>query len=242
MTTQFPSSTRDPQPAALSVLTTRTRPVAPTQAPTHAGIEAALSAATRTVVITSSSYGTPGDLIGTLRRVDYHNLRRGVRYRTLIPDRARSIPGLATRLGSLALAGAEVRTLPEVPMTAIVVDDALAVLPNERHDGRLGGVAVFRLPSVVGTIIELFELVWPAAVPLVASGLPDCPELTDRERELLALLSSGWTDEAAAARLGVSVRTVRRLMSAIMNRLGARSRFQAGVKAADRGWLARLAG
>ena len=27
------------------------------------------------------------------------------------------------------------------------------------------------------------------------------------------------------------------MMSAIMNRLGARSRFQAGLKAADRGWL-----
>jgi DNA-binding NarL/FixJ family response regulator len=62
-------------------------------------------------------------------------------------------------------------------------------------------------------------------------------ELSHRERQLLTLLTAGYTDESAAVRLGISVRTVRRLVSGIMNRLGARSRFQAGVKAADRGWL-----
>ncbi len=62
-------------------------------------------------------------------------------------------------------------------------------------------------------------------------------ELSARERQLLTLLTAGYTDESAAVRLGISVRTVRRLVSGIMNRLGARSRFQAGVKAADRGWL-----
>jgi DNA-binding CsgD family transcriptional regulator len=209
---------------------------------THAGIEAALCGATHDVLITSSSYAPPGDPIGTLRRVDYENLRRGVRYRVLFPDRVRSTPVFAARLGSLALAGAEVRTLPAVPMDATVVDEVLAVLPSEQHDGRPGGVAMFRLRSVGSTIVELFELVWPSAVPLLAADVPDGAELTERERELLALLSAGWTDESAAARLGVSVRTVRRLMSTIMNRLGARSRFQAGVKAADRGWLARRAG
>lgn len=54
---------------------------------------------------------------------------------------------------------------------------------------------------------------------------------------MLRLLSLGATDEFAAAQLGISVRTVRRMVAQIMNRLGARSRFQAGVKAADRGWL-----
>jgi DNA-binding NarL/FixJ family response regulator len=61
--------------------------------------------------------------------------------------------------------------------------------------------------------------------------------LSERERQLLRLLTAGYTDESAAVRLGISVRTVRRTVSGIMDRLGARSRFQAGVKAADRGWL-----
>lgn len=45
------------------------------------------------------------------------------------------------------------------------------------------------------------------------------------------------TDEAASKQLAISVRSVRRLMSDIMDRLNARSRFEAGLRAAERGWL-----
>jgi DNA-binding CsgD family transcriptional regulator len=219
-------------PARLSLL----RPADGTQ--THSGIDAKLASATREVLVArTSSTAFPGPL-ATFRKVDHDNLRRGVRYRVVVPDRARTTPGLSTQLGSLALAGADVRTMPEVPMDALVIDGTLTVLPSDRS----GGVAMFRLPSVVTTTIELFERVWPSAVPLIASELPDAAELNLRERELLTLLFGGSTDESAAAQLGISVRTVRRTVADIMNRLGARSRFQAGAKAADRGWLMERAG
>ncbi|WP_242513940.1 response regulator transcription factor [Streptomyces leeuwenhoekii] len=57
------------------------------------------------------------------------------------------------------------------------------------------------------------------------------------DRELLRLLASGLTGEGAGKRLGISVRTVRRQMAALMERLNATSRFEAGLKAAQRGWL-----
>ncbi|MEN3610581.1 LuxR C-terminal-related transcriptional regulator [Plantactinospora sp. ZYX-F-223] len=206
---------------------------------THAAITAALAAANHDVLIASTQCTAGNEPLGMLRRIDHENLRRGVRYRVLFPDRARTVPALALQLGSLAMAGAEVRTAPDVPTDATVVDEAVAMLPFELPDSRSGDVAVFHLPSVVSTVVELFEQVWPSAVSLMASDVPDRAGLTERERELLRLLSVGCTDESAAARLGVSVRTVRRTMSGIMNRLGARSRFQAGIKAADRGWLVR---
>ncbi|WP_250008308.1 LuxR C-terminal-related transcriptional regulator [Actinoplanes sp. M2I2] len=59
--------------------------------------------------------------------------------------------------------------------------------------------------------------------------------LDERERRLLGLLATGLTDESVAARLGLSERTVRRTMASIMARLGARSRFQAGLIAARQG-------
>jgi DNA-binding CsgD family transcriptional regulator len=207
----------------------------------HAGVDAALASAGREVLITTT-LAAVDDPIAMLRRIDHENVGRGVRYRVLFPDRARTAPGLAGRLAALALAGAEVRTMPQVPMDAIVVDGQLAVLPSDHGDGRSRGVAMFRLPSVVSTTVELFERVWPTGVGLTGADLPEEPELTGRERELLGLLCAGCTDESAAARLGISVRTVRRMVSGIMNRLGARSRFQAGVKAADRGWFAANAG
>ncbi len=190
----------------------------------EAGVDALLASATREVLVMSSGVGP----IGAIRRVDRDNLRRGVRYRVLFPDSAR----LSGKPAGLARAGAEVRTEVEIPMEAVVVDGTTALLPAAR------GVAVFRLPGVVAAATALFDRMWPAAVPLVPADPGDEPSpLTRRERDLLTLLCAGATDESAAAKLGISVRTVRRTVADIMNRLGARSRFQAGAKAAGRGWL-----
>ena len=56
-------------------------------------------------------------------------------------------------------------------------------------------------------------------------------------REILRLMAAGLTDEAIAGRLGISARSARRHIAAIMDALGAVSRFQAGAEAARRGWL-----
>jgi DNA-binding NarL/FixJ family response regulator len=52
---------------------------------------------------------------------------------------------------------------------------------------------------------------------------------------ILQTLATGLTDEAAARRLGISLRTYRRRVAGLMNLLEADSRFQAGVHAAERG-------
>lgn len=57
------------------------------------------------------------------------------------------------------------------------------------------------------------------------------------ERRVLRLMATGVTDEVAARRLCVTDRHYRRHVAAVMRRLGAQSRFQAGVVAAERGWL-----
>ncbi|WP_306216054.1 response regulator transcription factor, partial [Actinoplanes sp. RD1] len=58
-----------------------------------------------------------------------------------------------------------------------------------------------------------------------------------QERRLLALLASGSTDAVIAKTFGWSVRTVQRHLHELMERLGARTRFQAGMEAVRRGWL-----
>jgi DNA-binding NarL/FixJ family response regulator len=55
--------------------------------------------------------------------------------------------------------------------------------------------------------------------------------------ELITFLAQGLTDEAIGKRLGISSRTVRRRVAEITALLGARSRFQAGARAAEAGWL-----
>jgi DNA-binding NarL/FixJ family response regulator len=164
--------------------------------------------------------------------MNYRNLRRGVRYRVVVPDSARTAPVLARQLTKLALAGARIRTVPAVQTDILIVDRATAVYPAGQ------GIAPFRLPGVVTTAVDHFERTWATAAPLLPRDETGADELSDRERDLLRLLATGATDAAAADELEISVRTVRRLMSDIMDRLGARSRFMAGAKAAHRGWLA----
>ncbi|SDD80219.1 helix-turn-helix transcriptional regulator [Actinokineospora iranica] len=210
------------------------------------GVAALLADAAHEVLVMSTRATAAGGPIEVIRGVDRRTPRRGVRYRLLVPDAARAASGLARLRGAHPLAGADTRTVRHVPTDAIVVDGRVVVLPSAP-----GEVAAFRLPGVVTTAVELFERVWRTAVPLStidppALDLPaiDLPaaELTVRQRELLTLLTFGATDESAAASLGVSVRTIRRMVADIMHRLGARSRFQAGARAADRGWLLTEAG
>jgi DNA-binding NarL/FixJ family response regulator len=53
------------------------------------------------------------------------------------------------------------------------------------------------------------------------------PELTDREREVLALLADGLTNAAIADRLVVSVHTVRNHIANLSGKLGAHSKLEA---------------
>ncbi|MEU7787882.1 LuxR C-terminal-related transcriptional regulator [Amycolatopsis sp. NPDC049159] len=184
------------------------------------------------------SADTSAASVGEFRRIAHANLRAGVPCRALFPDSAR----LSGTARALALAGAQVRTDTEVPMDALVLDRKSVVLPAERPGP---AIAAFRLPGMVTATAGLFERAWRTAVPLGPSELPepgDDEMLTAREQDLLVLLCSGSTDESAAVQLGISVRTVGRMVADIMNRLGARSRFQAGAKAVDRGWLLAEAG
>lgn len=64
-------------------------------------------------------------------------------------------------------------------------------------------------------------------------------EPTRDELRVLAALADGATDAAAMARLGMSRRSFQRHLARVMDKLGARSRFQAGVLAERAGWIDR---
>lgn len=57
------------------------------------------------------------------------------------------------------------------------------------------------------------------------------------DARLLALLTTGMPDRSIAKQLGLSYRTYQRRLRALMAALGAHTRFQAGLRAAARGWV-----
>ncbi len=133
--------------------------------------------------------------------------------------------------------GAEIRFLPVVPVRMVIIDQATGVLFRRENQLPIE-MFVIREPAVLQPIIELFDLSWATAEPLdVTPKQPDEKVPSAQELALLRLLASGGTDEAAGKKLGVSVRTVRRIMADLMERLEASSRFEAGHKATRRGWL-----
>ncbi|MER5867543.1 LuxR C-terminal-related transcriptional regulator [Kitasatospora sp. NPDC002040] len=164
-------------------------------------------------------------------------IARGVAVKSLYQDATRNDPHTTAYARWLLGLGSEVRTAPVLPQRLVIVDRSQALVPIDPANTRKGALHVTE-PGIVGALVELFEQAWATAVPLGAARSGDpATGLTGTERELLRLLGTGLTDDAAGVRLGISARTVGRHMAAVMERLGATSRFEAGIKAAHLGWL-----
>lgn len=151
---------------------------------------------------------------------------RGARVR-VIQEVARSASSCVT--GGLALCPeVEVRCLPLVPHALVLVDRRIARLTA----GGAGGITVtVEQPALVEALLLLFTTLWRRAQPQGSA-----PSRRRRDAAVLNLLARGATDDSASAQLGVSIRTYRRWVADLMTRLGATSRFQAGLLASRDGW------
>jgi DNA-binding CsgD family transcriptional regulator len=170
------------------------------------------------------------------RQLDQEALERGVALRGMYLESVRNHPPTRAHARWLTEAGAEVRTAPTLPLMMIVVDRATGVLPIDPEEPGAGAVVITE-KGVVTALCALFEQCWATGAPFGEGQDRDDEGLAASEREVLRLLALGMTDEAASRMLGVSLRTIRRMMSDLTERLDARSRFQAGVVAAKRGWI-----
>ncbi|MER5475149.1 helix-turn-helix transcriptional regulator [Streptomyces sp. NPDC002685] len=163
-------------------------------------------------------------------------LERGVVLRAIYQDSFRNDAATLEYVRWLESLGGETRTVPALPMLMVLVDREVALVPIDPDDGRRGALEL-RSYGVVAALHVLFERFWATAQPWHELDQPDDRGLTRRDRELLLQPATGHTDENIGRKLGLSLRTVRRNASALMERLQARSGFEAGVLAARAGWL-----
>jgi DNA-binding NarL/FixJ family response regulator len=89
-------------------------------------------------------------------------------------------------------------------------------------------------PSVTRRVIEQFA----GAAPAPATPHPELARLTERERDILAWVATGRSNDEIAAELVVSPATVRTHVSRAMVKLGARDRAQLVVFAIQSGLAA----
>ncbi|WP_329383901.1 helix-turn-helix transcriptional regulator [Streptomyces sp. NBC_01351] len=163
-------------------------------------------------------------------------LSRGVRMRSLFQDSVRNSQSTVAYATWLSELGGEVRTAPDLPTRMMVFDRTTAVIPVSSDDSAAGAV-ILTGNGTLTALCALFENVWTGAQPLGAVQERDDSALTPQETTVIRLLAQGLTDEAIAKRLAVSPRTARRLANGLMERLGAASRFEFGVRAVQHGWL-----
>ncbi|MFE7180930.1 LuxR C-terminal-related transcriptional regulator [Streptomyces erythrochromogenes] len=172
------------------------------------------------------------------RPLDQAAVERGVQLRYVYLDSVRNDPATLGYARWLHDIGGEVRVLPQLPPRMIIFDRRAAIVPID-PEAAARGVLILRGAGVVTALVSLFQQTWEQAQPLgvsrAATAQPD--GLTGQERAVLDLLFEGHTDDVVARKLGVSVRTGRRITADLMARLGARSRYQAGALAMERGWL-----
>lgn len=182
-----------------------------------------------------------------LRTWSQPEARAAIRHRMRAPDS----PGFTSRklLSPVALAEEEARAhLRQVQSQGAVVRISGSPLPHETIiiDRRVMILAGKDTPAgreytvttsqiLVDGVYSLFSAIWDNSLDLDTYLRGDLPHLDADGRTILEALGSGLTDEAAARRLGVSLRTYRRRVAELMAKLEADSRFQAGLRAGELG-------
>jgi DNA-binding CsgD family transcriptional regulator len=174
--------------------------------------------------------------------------RRGVIHRVIYAREAVAWPGrLRHDIEASIQAGEQARVCPELPLKLVISDDRVAVIPfSLAPGGQSVAYLIRRSPMLVG-LESLFEAQWERALPLPDPRRPlgdtttpaasKDAEPDEDTRSLLALLASGLTDASIARAQGWSERTTQRRIHQLMHRLGASTRFQAGLIAVRRGWI-----
>jgi DNA-binding MarR family transcriptional regulator len=164
-------------------------------------------------------------------------LAAGVSYRCLIEAEFLRMPGAAARVQSDLRSGEQIRVLSHLPFKFVLVDRRIALVPlDQKSTG--GSALLVRASALIDAFYALFEILWQRAAPI--SFTRNVPSIaigensTDEMDELVALLAMGINDKAVASELHCSARTLNRRIGEMMEKLDARSRFQAGWLAAFR--------
>ncbi|MBB2893351.1 helix-turn-helix transcriptional regulator [Flexivirga oryzae] len=181
--------------------------------------------------------------IRSAERLDNQLIARGVHERFIVSELSIQDPNWSAYLRRIGEKGCQVRTHVSPPTLLVTFDHRTAVVPRGKDISN--AAILIQEPGVVEQIEYLFEEVWAAATPLPLHDAPTNTDAADtvdpRLRQVIVLLGRGYKDEAIARKIGVSVRTVGRLVAEIVDLFGAQGRFQAGVIAAQQGWIEKAA-
>lgn len=169
-------------------------------------------------------------------------LAAGIAFRTIYPREVLELPGDPFELAESVRLGEQARVVAETPLKLIMVDRSVAVVPVLPAESTEPSALLVYPSGLLDALVALFETMWATATPLLAAdrgdvreGAGDAPSPADLH--LLSLLLAGLTDQAIAAQLGLSMRTVQRRVHGLIELAGVRTRLQLIWRAAHRDWI-----
>jgi DNA-binding CsgD family transcriptional regulator/predicted DNA-binding transcriptional regulator len=165
-------------------------------------------------------------------------LGKGVRFRGVYDRSALELRDLAGDLEAGLALGEEARVVADAPLKMILVDRDFGLVPLRSDLPEIRTALVIRRCALLDALEALFGLLWREGLPLSLPAAEQPGVLSFDDARLLALLTTGLPDRSIAKQLGMSYRTFQRRLRNLMTQLGAGTRFQAGLQAAARGWVA----
>jgi len=173
--------------------------------------------------------------------VERERLAKGVRYRVVYDRCAFGVPGYLELVSELVELGEQACVASSVPMKMMIFDRVVAVVPLQVRRDILERALLVRDPALVSGLVRIFMGLWKSAVQFGPGELPTAESQPDgptvEERQILALLAAGATDEMIGRQMNFSPRTAHRRVRELTAKLGVETRFQAGVQAVRLGWL-----
>lgn len=179
----------------------------------------------------------PFAAVGALDAVERVQLRNGVDYH-VIYDRAALTAGDQLRRATTMVEHGEVARIGSgLPIKLVIADGEVGLIPLTTAGNTVRHAVLLRGSALLGALGQIFDDLWRAATPFGSAAPEPALAPTDQERMVLSLLASGATDETIGRMMGASPRTAHRRVKELMARLGAQTRFQAGMRAVRLGWL-----
>jgi DNA-binding CsgD family transcriptional regulator len=142
-------------------------------------------------------------------------------------------PNMLALLSLRAEKGYEQRMTRGLPLSALLNEQGDAVMELTNPRGQTFGL-LLSSESGSRSLQDVMRWAWQHGVPWTPrrAGVANSQGLDQRDQQILQLLAGGATDATIARQTGISQRTVERRIRVIMDRLGAATRFQAGLLAA----------
>lgn len=180
----------------------------------------------------------PVEVLDEMLLRDKEVMDRGIKVRSLYERHIAEIDYFAEYLTEVTRMGMEVRLTDHLPMRMLLFDEDCALVPVNPQDSAEGALTVHGA-ELVRSFLAMFDYCWHNALPWgqLSENLSLTVAFSTQERLIIRMLASGAKDEVIARQLGVSPRTLSRMISGLLERLGVQSRFQAALKIASLGGL-----